>query len=193
MDAGPALNPIGVSPSGFAYWHEKGNSADGAILQAFLESTDFYLEAADGGVMVNGYWPDMKNQIGVASMRILGREYPQSNERSYGPFSLPPNLPKKTFRLSTRIARVRYDFASAPCSARGGKPLFDVQPIGVAEMDHRSQGKAYMSEPDDVLEPEDESAELIQPRRSLRPAAGAMGEVPEPVRGRHGTGGILDD
>lgn len=130
MDAGPANNPVGVDPAGFAYWHEKGQSADGGILQAFLESTDFYVANADGGVMVNGIWPDFKNQVGVAQLTIYGRQYPQSQERTYGPMALAPGLEQKSFRLANRILRVRMDFASAPCYARGGNPQFDVSPIG---------------------------------------------------------------
>lgn len=129
-DAGPQPNPIGVSPSGFAYWHEKGHSADGAILSGFLESTDFYMAEADGGVMANGVWPDFKNQVGTFQMRIFGREYPQSQERTYGPWALQPGQSRRPFRMAARIARVRYDFASAPAYARGGNPMFDVEPIG---------------------------------------------------------------
>lgn len=130
MDTGPAPNPVGVSPQGFAYWHEKGQSADGGVLQAFIESADFYMSNADGGIMVNGIWPDFKNQVGVVNLRIFGRQFPQSAERTYGPWALTPGLAQKSFRLTARIARVRLDFASAPCYARGGNPQFDTQPIG---------------------------------------------------------------
>lgn len=129
-DAGPHPNPIGVSPDGWAYWHEKGHSADGGILQWFLESCDFYFDEADGGLMVNGVWPDFKNQIGAVKMTIFTREYPQASERTKGPWSLAPGQSKKSFRLAARIARVRYDGASAPAYARGGKPEFDTAAIG---------------------------------------------------------------
>jgi hypothetical protein len=124
------VNPVGVSPDGWAYWHEKGQSADGGVLQAWIESTDFYVGEAEGGVMVNGIWPDFKNQVGVINLRIFGRNWPQSNERTYGPWALTPGLSQKSIRLAARIARVRLDFASAPCYARGGHPEFDIQQIG---------------------------------------------------------------
>lgn len=130
VDAGPQVNPVGVSPDGTVYWHEKGHSADGAVLSGFLESGDFYLGEADGGLMVNGVWPDFKQQIGVIQMRIFTREYPQSVERTHGPWALQPDQKQRSFRLAGRIARVRYDFAASPCYARGGRPEFDVQPIG---------------------------------------------------------------
>jgi hypothetical protein len=130
VDAGPHVSPVGVSPSGSAYWHEKGTSADGGILQGFLESTDFYASEADGGVMFNGVWPDFKNQVGVFQLTLFGREHPQDVERTFGPWALAPGRKRKSFRMASRIVRVRYDFASAPCQARGGKPEFDVQEIG---------------------------------------------------------------
>lgn len=130
VDAGPQPNPIGVSPTGWAYWHEKGRSADGGALSGFIESTDFYISEADGGLMVNGIWPDFKNQVGIFKLTIYGREHPQAVERVYGPWSLQPGQGRRSFRLAARIARVRFDFSSAPCFARGGKPEFDTQGIG---------------------------------------------------------------
>lgn len=130
VDSGPQAYPIGVSPDGWIYWHEKGNSADGAPLIGFIESTDFYMDEADGGVMVNGIWPDFKNQVGIMNLRIFGRQWPQSTERAYGPWALQPGQSKRSFRMANRIARVRFDFASAPCFARGGKPEFDISGIG---------------------------------------------------------------
>lgn len=130
VDSGPQPYPIGVSPDGWAYWQEKGHSADGAVLSGFIESTDFYLDESDGGVLVNGIWPDFKNQIGNLSLSLFGRQWPQSTERQYGPWSIQPGQAKRSFRMMNRIARVRIDFSSAPSFARGGKPEFDISAIG---------------------------------------------------------------
>ena len=130
VDTGPMVNPVGCSPDGFAYWHEKGRTADGGALKGWIESTDFYVGGADGGLMVNGIWPDIKDQVGVVQLSIFGRQYPQATERTFGPWALTPGLSQKSFRVATRIARVRLDFGSAPCYARGGNPQFDVQQIG---------------------------------------------------------------
>ena len=130
VDAGPHPFPIGVAPSGQVYWHEKGQSADGGVLSGFIESTGIYLDEGDGGVMVNGVWPDFRGQVGVMRLSLLMREFPQAPERVHGPWNLTPGMSKKSFRCSGRIARVRFDFASAPASARAGKLEFDVQPIG---------------------------------------------------------------
>jgi hypothetical protein len=131
IDAGPQSNPIGIDPQGDVYLHEKGNSADGAPITGFIESTDFYLQEAEGGVMINGLWPDFKNQQGALTMTLYLREHPQAvTIRTHGPWTLAPGLEKRSFRASGRIARVRFDFSSSPAFARGGKPEFDVSPIG---------------------------------------------------------------
>jgi hypothetical protein len=130
VDFGPHPDPVGVSPDGWIYWHEKGNSADSQPLVGFIESGDFYLGEAPGGVMVNGIWPDFKGQQGPLQLTLYGRDYPQAVERTYGPWTLIPGQVKKSFRFAARIARVRFDFNSSPCYARAGKPEFDVQPIG---------------------------------------------------------------
>jgi hypothetical protein len=121
---------VGVSPAGQSFWHDKGNSADGGILAGFLESSCFYLGEADGGALVTGMWPDFKNQVGVFQLTLKTRQYPQAPERVKGPWALAPGKAKRSFRASARMVRVRYDFGSAPCFARGGKPEFDVAPIG---------------------------------------------------------------
>jgi len=129
-DAGPQPFPVGVHPNGRVYWQEKGHSDDGAPLTGYLESTDFYLGEAEGGVLVNGIWPDFRNQQGPMLLTIRTREFPQSPQRPHGPWSLSPGQAKRDFRLSGRIACIRYDWSSAPAFARGGKSELDVQRIG---------------------------------------------------------------
>lgn len=130
VDSGPQPYPVGCSPDKHAYWQEKGASQDGAVLTGFIESCDFYLSEAAGGVMVNGVAPDFRGQIGVLQLTIFTREYAQAPERQYGPISLPPGLGQRSFRVAGRIARLRYDWSSAPCYARAGRQEFDVEAIG---------------------------------------------------------------
>jgi hypothetical protein len=131
IDSGPMTYPIGITPDGHVYLHEKGNSADGGPITGFLQSADFYLSDAAGGIMVNGVWPDFKNQVGAVSMTLNLRNNPQSTTiRTHGPYVLTPGMEKKSFRASGRIAQLRFDFSSSPVYVRGGKPEFDVQNIG---------------------------------------------------------------
>lgn len=131
IDAGPQSNPIGVTPDGHVYLHEKGNSADGGPLSGFIESADFYLGEADGGLMVTGMHPDFKSQIGPLTMTLYLRNHPQSPVvYTKGPYTLAPGQERKQFRATGRLARLRFDFSSSPAFVRGGKPEFDMAPIG---------------------------------------------------------------
>jgi hypothetical protein len=129
-DGGPQVYPIGVSPSGYAYWHEKGNSADGGVLSGFLESTIFAIGEAEQEMLVSSIWPDLKSQQGVFNLTLFTRQFPQAQERAHGPWPLTPGLSRKNVRLSGRLGRVRWDWASAPAYARGGRTEFAVDPIG---------------------------------------------------------------
>lgn len=130
VDSGPHTYPIGVSPTGQAYWHEKGNTADGGVLTGYIESADFYLDEAEGGMAVNYLWPDLKGQLGNITMTLYTREYPQATQRKHGPWTLAPAQNKRSLRVNGRIVRVRFDWSSAPAYVRGGKMEFDVAAIG---------------------------------------------------------------
>lgn len=129
-DAGPAPNPIGCTATGDAFWHEKGHLADGGNLSWFIESTDFYLAESSQNFLVRGVFPNFKDQTGVIDLSLIMREHPQATERTKGPFTLPANIEKKSFRCSGRVARVRLSGSSTPAYVRMGKLEFDVEAIG---------------------------------------------------------------
>ena len=126
VDAGPTPFPIGVDYNGNIFYHETGQSADGAAFDAFAETADFYLGAADNLFTVKTIWPDVQAQIGALNFSILVRIYPQDADvRTKGPFSLMPGQSKKDFMATGRIARLRYESTSAPMFWRLGKPVYD--------------------------------------------------------------------
>lgn len=131
LGTGPFQWPIGATPDGIAYWQDKGASGDGGPLTGWLESTDVYLADAEGGLLVTCLYPNFKSQQGAVKVTIYSREYPaRTGERTHGPWTLTPQQTKRSFRIAGRVLRVRYDFTGAPVFVRGGKPEFDVQPIG---------------------------------------------------------------
>ena len=129
-DSGPQVYPIGVAPTGEIYWHEKGNTADGGQLVGYLESSVFALGEAEQEMFVSGFWPDLKDQQGVFNLTVFTRQFPQSTERAHGPWPLAPGQSKRSVRISGRLARVRWDWASAPAYARGGRMEVAIDPIG---------------------------------------------------------------
>lgn len=129
VDAGPQENPIGVDPTGAVFWHERGNSADGGAFEWFIESADQYL-SPDQVMMVRGVWPDVQGQIGGVAVTTTMRFWPQGDETSSTTGPLAPSEDKADFRISGRLAKLKFSGNSAPTFARIGQPTFDVTPTG---------------------------------------------------------------
>lgn len=129
VDAGPQGDPIGVTPDGRAYWHERGQSADGGGFSWFIESADQLLDP-DQTLMVRGLWPDMALQAGAASLRLNTRLKPQGPSRSHGPYGLAPGASRIDLRATGRLFKVRFSGQGAPTGGRIGRPVFDVVAAG---------------------------------------------------------------
>lgn len=128
IDSGPQRYPIFVSPDGYIYSHESGQTADGEDLEWSVETGDLYLSEAGNRVLVRGVWPDFEDQSGVVVMSIWSKSYPQATEKAKGPWSLAAGREKRDFMFETRIARVK--FSGTGSYARLGKPSFDVTSAG---------------------------------------------------------------
>jgi hypothetical protein len=129
VDAGPQQDPIGVTPGGQVFWHERGRSADGGAFAWFIESADQFL-SEDQTLMVRGLWPDMAGQAGPAALRLSTRFKPQGESRTYGPYPLAPGTGRVDVRASGRLFRVRLSGQGSPTGGRIGRPVFDVVPAG---------------------------------------------------------------
>jgi hypothetical protein len=129
VDAGAAQHPVGVNPSGAAYWHERGESADGAPFSWFVETADQYLDEAATS-MVRGLWPDISGQVGPLSVTVISRFEPQGDERNFGPYVMAPGADRVDFRATGRLFRMRLSGGSSPTACRMGKPAFDIVQTG---------------------------------------------------------------
>lgn len=132
VDSGPQTYPIGVTPSGYVYYHERGNSADGGAFSWYIESGDQYIgEAADPLFQVQGMFPDFKDQVGPVNVQLQMRNYPQGTQYTKGPYALEPNRPQRTFQASGRLIKLRISGNSAPTYVRFGRFVFQVEPTGL--------------------------------------------------------------
>ena len=127
VDAGPQENPIAVDPDGNVFWHERGNSADGAAFSWFIESADQLLNP-DTVMLIRGVWPDVQGQLGGVGVTVTTRYFPQGDETSKMTGPLAPSEDKADFRISGRLAKVKLSGSAAPTFARIGRPTFDVVP-----------------------------------------------------------------
>ncbi len=128
-DAGPASFPIGTTYEGNLFWHEKGQSADGAAFDWRIKSADTYL-SEDVSMLVRGFWPDIADQVGPAMLKLYGRQFPQGDVTTYGPYTMTPGQDRVDFKASGRLFAVEIYGESTPTYARIGRLPFDVKPRG---------------------------------------------------------------
>lgn len=126
VDAGPSDFPIGVDPDGYAYWHERGHTADGGAFSWYVETADTYLDE-NNITFCRQLWPDIKDQVGPVSVTFTTTLWPQDPEpRTFGPYALAPSDRRLDFRASGRLIRTKFSGSSAPTNARIGKFVFDL-------------------------------------------------------------------
>jgi len=100
-DAGVFTTPVWFDSSGNVYNHDLGHSYDGAT--PFVESGPMNIGNGDNVMHVTQMIPDEQTQGDVTAI-FKTRFYPNSEERSYGPYSMtnPTSL-----RMTGRQVRVR--------------------------------------------------------------------------------------
>jgi hypothetical protein len=129
VDAGPASYPLGVTYEGNIYWHELGNSADGGVLDWFIESADQYLSEGPA-LLARTFWPDAQDQVGAVSLTLTTRFKPRGDETAKS-YSFAPDDEKVDVRATGRLFRLKFAGSSAPAAFRMGKPVFDMVPTGM--------------------------------------------------------------
>lgn len=130
IDSGPQQYPVFVAFDGTIYYHENGASADGAPLEWFIRSSDQYIDQGQRRMLLQGIVPDFEGQIGNISLTVRHRPFPQSTERTKGPYTLAPGQRKKDFLIDGCIASVEFSGSAAPSFMRLGLPCFDGVPTG---------------------------------------------------------------
>lgn len=131
IDSGPQRYPVGVDASGYIYWHENGNDADGAAMSWFIESNAFYIGNGERRTVLRGCWPDFKAQQGNITMTVSSRDWPQSTAQTEKTVTLSTATMKSDFMCEGRLFTLKFSASAAPTFARFGKPLFDAKAGGM--------------------------------------------------------------
>lgn len=130
LSSGIESFPIGFGADGVIYFHEKGTSANGGTLSAFVETADFDLSDGDNLMHLRGIIPDFKDQRGNINLTIYGRPYANGTRTSSGPYALTTSTQKKDFRVTGRILAMRFEAAGSNIAVRNGSLRFDMQKTG---------------------------------------------------------------
>jgi len=124
-------NPIALAPNGYMFDHEVGTTANGAALNAWLETSDFDIEDGANLMAMQSIIPDFKAQTGDVRFSLRLRQYPQ------GPMTVRNDLPLSTpskqrvlFRAMARQARLRIASASTGAFWRLGAIRIELQKTG---------------------------------------------------------------
>jgi hypothetical protein len=130
-DSGINDKPTALDVDGNYYIHERGTSADGANLNAYVESAPFDIGEGDYLMFVRGIVPDAR-MVGSDTMEITlkGRRYPNGTETTYGPYTIDDLTDRVRTRLRVRQVTFRYESDGTDLFWQGGKPRLEIKPQG---------------------------------------------------------------
>lgn len=122
--------PIAFGTDGGVYWHEKGTSANGAVLTAYLESA--YTDIGDGDklMVVKRIIGDFDDLQGAVNFTLYGRMWPNGTEVTYGPFQHTSSSLSLPCRALARQMKVRLDSSATPSFWRLGALRMDIEQTG---------------------------------------------------------------
>jgi hypothetical protein len=129
VDAGPSPYPLATTFDGGMYWHERGESADGAALSWFVESADQYMSEQQA-MMMRAFWPDAEYQIGAVALTLTTRYRPRGDE-TVRAYTISPTAEKVDTRASGRLFRIKLSGSSSPAAFRLGRAVMDTVPLGM--------------------------------------------------------------
>lgn len=119
--------PIALGSDGYIYYHEAGNSANGGVLDWFLESAYFDIEDGDKLLKILRIIPEFENQIGDVDFYLYTKSEPNHAAVSGGPYTATPTTRDMKMRRLGRQAKVRLEGAAANMFMRMGSLRFDTE------------------------------------------------------------------
>jgi hypothetical protein len=129
-DAGVWQHPLATDASGYLYFHERLNSADGGAITAYLESAPSDIGDGDTLMAVTRIVPDFEDLSGGLTVTLKGRLWPAGDETEHGPYTVLTTTERVDLRTTARQMAIRIDSASAPSFWRLGALRLDMVQSG---------------------------------------------------------------
>lgn len=122
--------PIGLHVNGTIHEHDRGQTADGSALNAYIESgfTDF--QNGENFMMARRYVPDMDNVTGDVRVTVKHKNWPNATATALTIGAFTSSTEKIDFRATGRYMALRFDFTSTSSAGRFGKIIVDAMPVG---------------------------------------------------------------
>lgn len=118
--------PYAFDENGVLYIHEQGKDADGAALEAFLETSYFDLGDGDNLLFCDRVVPDWTISKTV-TLDLYGKKYPNSQTETTKTYTLKETTPKKSVRLRARQMKYKLTTNETKGDFRLGKFRFSLK------------------------------------------------------------------
>tara|TARA_R110000744_G_scaffold11669_3_gene35365 strand:+ start:526 stop:2316 length:1791 start_codon:yes stop_codon:yes gene_type:complete len=131
IDRGTYSDPIWADASGNLYSHEKGLTADGGVLAAYLETGAFEVGQGDTLSYLDRLIPDTTLNSGrTVKATVYTRRYPNSSDITKGTYSVNSDTTKVSLRARGRQFRFRFENDDINNPWKLGVWRADIQPDG---------------------------------------------------------------
>ncbi len=123
LDIGVYPLPFAIDENGVLYEHEKGSTANGAVMPSYVLSHP--LGGGSRFLDILDFWPDMEALSGTAAISFVLRDFPGDLDEVVGPFPFTPADEKVDLTISARQVQVKIAGVSGHWEL--GEPALTVQ------------------------------------------------------------------
>jgi hypothetical protein len=129
QDSGILRDPLAIDSSGVLYAQEFGTTADGAPIDAHLESGDMDIGEGDYMMYVSQIRPDAVLS-GSMEFQMKARQYPNGAQTLSPVYTITDSTLFVDTRIRGRLLAFRWDSDSSGAAWRLGKPQINMKPNG---------------------------------------------------------------
>lgn len=122
--------PIMFGTDGRLYYHEKGHTANGGVISAYIESAYFDVGDGENLMMVRRIVGDFEDLVSYVNFMMTARPWPTGTETVYGPFTHTPSTQKLDMRVTARQLKLLLASVAAPLQWRLGSFRLDIAKTG---------------------------------------------------------------
>jgi hypothetical protein len=134
ISSGVIESPIGFEPrassKGLIYEHENGTTANGALLGAWLKTSDLDIEDGDKLGTVTAIVPDFAQQSGNIDFTVYSRPFANGSTITKGPYTATPTTQRLPVRVLGRQLSMRLDWTTTGGFGRLGALRVDLNQTG---------------------------------------------------------------
>lgn len=133
-EGGTISYPVAVDASGYIYYQEKGNTANGGPMSWLLQTGAIQIGNGVTQFMVDTFIPDFKSLSGGCSLTAYAYLYPQSDPVTHGPFSIVAMSEQISMLSDAPVGReisMLFQGSASPAFMRSGHHMFDIQDTGM--------------------------------------------------------------